>query len=56
MDKSKFLKVKCKKCKNEQITYSKASMAVKCLVCGETLAEPAGGAAKILAETSELGE
>jgi len=45
---SKFLKVKCSKCKNEQILFNKASKDVKCLVCGEILAKSTGGKAKIL--------
>lgn len=40
---SKFLKVKCTKCKNEQIIFEKPAMRVKCLVCGTILAEPTGG-------------
>ncbi|MEM5812579.1 MAG: 30S ribosomal protein S27e [Candidatus Aenigmatarchaeota archaeon] len=44
---SKFLKVKCNKCKNEQMVFEKASTVVKCLVCGEVLAEPTGGKAKL---------
>ena len=44
---SKFLRVKCKKCKNEQVIFNKASTVVKCLVCGEVLAEPSGGKANI---------
>lgn len=44
---SKFVRVKCKKCKNEQILFNKASTIVKCLVCNATLAEPMGGKAKI---------
>ena len=44
---SKFLRVKCKKCKNEQVIFNKASTVVKCLVCGDILAEPAGGKADI---------
>ncbi len=40
---SAFLKVRCNKCKNEQIIFNKASTVVKCLVCGETLAVPTGG-------------
>lgn len=50
MPKSKFLKVKCSKCKNEQIVFSKAAMAVKCLVCSAALAEPTGGLARIKAD------
>ena len=44
---SKFLRVKCKKCKNEQVIFNKASVVVKCLVCGDVLAEPTGGKADI---------
>jgi small subunit ribosomal protein S27e len=43
---SKFVKVKCEKCKNEQMIFVKAASKVKCLVCGEMLAEPTGGKAK----------
>jgi len=44
---SKFLKVKCEKCKNEQMVFEKASTKVKCLVCGEMLAEPSGGKVRL---------
>jgi len=47
MENSKFLRVKCVKCKNEQVIFNKASSVVKCLVCGEVLAEPTGGKAVI---------
>lgn len=40
---SKFVKVRCKKCKNEQVIFGKAASEVKCLVCGTTLAAPTGG-------------
>jgi small subunit ribosomal protein S27e len=40
---SRFLKVACTKCKNEQIIFNKSSMDVKCLVCGNVLAEVTGG-------------
>ena len=43
-----FVKVACRKCKNVQVIFSKASTVVKCLRCGETLALPTGGKAKIL--------
>lgn len=51
--KSKFLKVRCK-CKNEQIIYGKASAKVKCLICGKTLAESAGGKIKVKARILEV--
>ncbi len=44
---SKFLKVRCNKCKNEQIIFGKAASTVKCLVCGELLASPTGGKTKV---------
>lgn len=49
----KFLLVRCKKCKNEQVVFSMAKTVVKCLICGEILAEPQGGKAKI--KTSVIG-
>ena len=51
---SRFVKVRCTKCKNEQIIFGKAATTVKCLVCGEVLAESAGGKAKIKGEVLEV--
>jgi len=51
---SKFLKVKCKNCKNEQVIFNKASITVKCLVCGNVLAEPKGGRADIKTKVIEV--
>lgn len=53
---SRFIKVRCPKCKNEQIMYGKASSEVRCLVCGKDLAEPTGGKAKIKARVLEVLE
>ena len=44
---SKFLRVKCEKCKNEQVIFSRPTSVVKCLVCGEVLAEPSGSKANL---------
>ena len=52
--KSKFVKVVCEKCKNEQIIFDKASTRVKCLVCCEQLVETTGGKAKIKAKISKV--
>jgi small subunit ribosomal protein S27e len=51
---SKFLKVTCSKCKNEQIIFNKASSRVKCLVCESELAEPTGGKAKIKSKVIQV--
>ncbi len=40
---SKFIKVKCNKCKNEQTIFSKTSTHINCLVCDNLLAESTGG-------------
>jgi len=54
--KSKFVKVRCNKCKNEQIIFGKASTTVKCLVCGTELAKPTGGKSQIKARILEILE
>jgi len=51
---SKFLKVKCNDCENEQVVFDHASTSVKCNVCGSTLVEPRGGKAEIKGEIIEV--
>jgi small subunit ribosomal protein S27e len=53
---SKFIRIRCPKCKNEQVTFGKASTEVKCLVCGKTLAETTGGKIKVKARILEVLE
>lgn len=53
---SKFLKIKCEKCKNEQIVFDKPSIPVKCLVCDAVLATPSGGKALFNAKVMEVLE
>lgn len=53
---SKFVKIRCPKCKNEQITFGKTASKVKCLVCGKTLIEPTGGKSKVKARILEVLE
>ncbi len=47
---SKFLRVVCSKCKNEQTVFNKPSSDVKCLVCGAELAQATGGRGKLKAK------
>ena len=54
--KSKFIKVRCAKCKNEQIIFGNASNTVLCLVCSKEVAYPTGGKAKISARVLEVLE
>lgn len=51
---SKFVKVRCIKCKNEQIIFSKSSTAVNCLVCEKALCEPTGGKSRIKGHILEV--
>lgn len=53
---SKFIKVRCPKCKNEQIIFGKTSSNVKCLVCDKILAEPTGGKTRCKARILEILE
>ncbi|MBS3166328.1 30S ribosomal protein S27e [Candidatus Woesearchaeota archaeon] len=53
---SKFIKVRCSKCKNEQIVFGNAATVVNCLVCNKEVAYPSGGKAKISARVLEVLE
>jgi small subunit ribosomal protein S27e len=52
--KSKFIKVRCSKCKSEQIIFGNASEEVHCLVCNKELAYPTGGKSRISARVLEI--
>jgi len=54
--KTKFIKVRCASCKNEQIVFSNASSKIDCLVCNKEVATPTGGKAKITARVLEVLE
>ena len=53
---SKFVKVRCSKCKNEQILFGKSSSVTQCLVCSTILSEPTGGKSSISARILEVLE
>lgn len=53
---SKFVKVRCPKCKNEQIVYGKAATVIDCLICQKPIAEPTGGKSKVKARVLEVLE
>jgi len=48
--KSRFVRIKCPDCGNEQVVFENATNTVKCNVCGAVLAEPMGGKAAIKGE------
>ncbi|HDM45023.1 MAG TPA: 30S ribosomal protein S27e [Candidatus Bathyarchaeota archaeon] len=53
---SKFLRVKCPDCGNEQIVFDHATTVVRCHICGAVLAEPSGGKAILKGEVVEVLE
>jgi len=53
---SRFIKLRCLKCKNEQIVFGKPSTEVKCLVCSKPLMEPSGGKGRVKARILEVLE
>lgn len=54
--KSRFIKVRCSKCKNEQVVFGKPSTTINCLVCNEELVKPSGGKGKIKSRVLEVLE
>lgn len=49
---SKFQKVKCKECDEQNIVYSHASSSITCKSCGNVIAEPTGAVATLHGEIS----
>jgi len=54
MPKSHFVRVLCKKCKNDQVIFNKAATAIKCTNCGEDLAVSTGGVTLIKGKVLEV--
>jgi small subunit ribosomal protein S27e len=55
-NRSRFVKVKCPDCENEQVVFEKSSTVVSCVVCSKVLATPSGGKAALQAEIVETFE
>jgi len=53
---SKFLRIKCLECGNEQMVFGYAVNKVECNVCGAELVKPSGGRAIIKGEIIRLFE
>lgn len=51
---SKFLKVTCPSCNNEQVIFGKVSSKVKCLSCNKLIAKPSGGKSVVMAKVKEV--
>jgi len=53
---SKFYKVNCKECSEQQIVFSHASTPITCNSCGNIIANPTGSKAKIIGKISGSAE
>ncbi len=51
---SRFIRVKCLDCENEQVIFSHASTEVRCLKCDRVLARPSGGKARLDPNAREI--
>ncbi|MEM2940327.1 MAG: 30S ribosomal protein S27e [Thermoproteota archaeon] len=51
---SRFLKVRCNQCSNEQIIFEKTASNVKCRTCGRTIVKSTGGKGEVLGEIIEV--
>lgn len=51
---SRFLKMECTKCGEEQIVFGSAAGNVECNSCGELLVESTGGKAKARAKIKKV--
>ncbi len=51
---SKFLKVSCSNCGNEQIIFNRPTKKASCLECEEVLCEPTGGMGMIKTKIKEV--
>jgi len=49
---SKFLKIDCKECGEQQIVFSHVSTDVTCNSCGNAIAKPMGSKAKFFGKLS----
>ena len=52
--KSRFLRIKCLNCGNEQIVFGCSSTTVTCFVCEKELTQSTGGKARILTKITDV--
>ena len=51
---SRFLKVKCNDCGNEQVIFGCAASQIKCIVCEKIIAVSTGGKTSVKTEILEV--
>lgn len=56
MPRSRFLRVRCSSCGNEQVIFGSPASLVKCVVCENTLAVPRSGKGRVSTTIVEVLE
>ena len=56
MPRSRFLRVRCSSCGNEQVIFGSPATLVKCVVCENTLAVPRSGKGRVSTTIVEVLE
>ncbi len=56
LSKSRFLKITCNSCGNEQVVFGCAASEIKCQGCGKVILKPGGGKSKIFTKISKVLE
>jgi len=51
---SKFVRVKCPKCKHSQVIFGKSATQVRCVRCKQTISKTSGGKTKIRAKVENV--
>ncbi len=52
--KSRFIRVRCPQCGNEQVVFDHATFPARCFMCGHQLVYPTGGKARIEGEIIKI--
>ena len=55
-NKSKFLKIACPRCNNNQVVFGKSASIIKCDKCNKLLIKTTGGKSKIKARVKQVYE
>jgi small subunit ribosomal protein S27e len=52
--KSRFVRVRCRQCGNEQVIFDHATFPVRCFICGSQLVRSTGGKAIIYGDVIKI--
>lgn len=52
--KSRFIRIRCPQCGNEQVIFDHATFPVRCFICGTQLVRSTGGKAEVIGEVIKI--